>query len=141
MHLNAKVVGRGLATTAAAGLLVMGATAGATASAAAKPEPTATQGAAKVLKDRQTLPGMKSLKGQTAAGRVALKGYAYDGVWSNDMAWGANVRIDSGQYGAYTTCSDGSTRYGPKQGPGYWKFGGNCEGAGHLTDFGVYGSG
>ena len=56
-------------------------------------------------------------------------------------AWGANVRIHSGQYGAYTTCSDGSTRYGPKQGPGYWRFGGNCEGAGHLTDFGAYGSG
>ncbi|MFA1547976.1 hypothetical protein [Actinomadura chokoriensis] len=140
MHTTAKVAGRVLATTAA-GLLAMGVAAGTHASATAKPEPTATQGTTMVLKDRQTLPGKKPLTGKTAAKRVALKGYVTDGVWSTDMAWGAGVRISSGRYGAYTDCSDGSTRYGPKQGPGYWAFGGNCEGAGHLIEGGVYGSG
>lgn len=140
MRITAKTAGRVLAATTA-GLLAVGAAAGTHASAADGPEPAAPQGATKVLKDHQTLPGMKSLEGRAAGKRVVLEGYTYDGVWSNDMAWGAGVRISSGRYGAYTTCSDGSTRYGPKQGPGYWAFGGNCEGAGHLTDFGVYGSG
>ncbi|TDD34160.1 hypothetical protein E1287_17600 [Actinomadura sp. KC06] len=143
MHTTAKAASTVLAT-AAAGLLAlgaMGAAAGADATATAKPEPAATQGTTKVLKDRQTLPGMKSLKGQSASKRIVLKGYTYDSVWHDNMSWSANVRIHSGQYGAYTKCSDGSTRYGPKQGPGYWRFGGNCEGAGHLTGFGVYGEG
>jgi hypothetical protein len=140
MHTTAKVADSLLAATAA-GLLAMGATAGVHASATAKPEPAGTQGTTAVLKDRQTLPGMKSLKDQAASKRIALKGWTADSVWSDTMAWGANVRIHSGQYGALTKCSDGSTRRGPLQGPGYWKFGGNCQGAGHLIDYGVFGSG
>ncbi|WP_176611720.1 hypothetical protein [Actinomadura sp. WMMB 499] len=131
----------GVLATAAAGLLVMGAAADARAAATAKPEPAATHGTTSVLKGHQTLPGMTSLKGKAEGERVALKGWTWDSVWHNRMAWGANVRIYSGQYGAYTQCSDGSTRYGPKQGPGYWQFGGNCYGAGHLTGYGVFGSG
>ncbi|MEV5830513.1 hypothetical protein AB0L25_33600 [Spirillospora sp. NPDC052242] len=140
MHATARAAGGGLAAAVvAAGLLVMGAAA--PGSATAKPEPAATQGAAAVLKGGQTLPGMQSLEGKAASKRIVLKGWEYDGLWANNIAWGANVRIHSGRYGAFTECSDGSTRYGPKQGPGYWQFGGNCHGAGHLTGYGVYGSG
>src|SRR5262245_59493024 len=110
--------------TVAAGLLAMGATASADASAIGAAGPAASQGTPAVLKDRQALSGMKSLKGQTAAKGIARRGWSWDSVWHDSMAWSANVRIFSGQYGAVTECSDGSTRYGPKQGPGYWKFGG-----------------
>ncbi|MFI0367441.1 hypothetical protein ACH35V_06150 [Actinomadura sp. 1N219] len=140
MHTTANAASAVLAT-AAAGLLAMGAASGADATATAKPEPAATQGTTKVLKDGQTLPGMKSLKGQSASKRIVLKDYTWDSVQHDNMSWSGNLRIHSGQYGAYTTCSDGSTRYGPKQDPGYWRFGGNCEGAGHLTEFGAYGEG
>ena len=53
--------------------------------------------------------------------------------------WGADVRITSGEYGAFTTCSGLSTPiYGPLVGPGYWIFGGNCTGHGTLTSAGYY---
>ena len=59
-------------------------------------------------------------------------------TYQDSNRWAANVRVDSGRSGAVTWCSDGSVRYGPAQGPGYWAFGGNCSGAGTLTAFGWY---
>jgi hypothetical protein len=59
-------------------------------------------------------------------------------TYHDSNRWTANVRVDSGRSGAVTRCSDGSVRYGPAQGPGYWIFGGNCSGAGTLTAFGWY---
>ncbi|WP_149263036.1 hypothetical protein [Actinomadura sp. K4S16] len=144
MHTTAKVAGSALAAAVTAGLLAAGAALGthapATAAAAPpKPKPVATKGAAVTTKVAQSLPHT-SLMGRPAK-RIALDGWSADSVWHNSIAWGANVRIYSGRYGAYTRCTDGSVRYGPLQGPGYWKFGGNCLGAGNLTGFGVYGSG
>jgi hypothetical protein len=52
--------------------------------------------------------------------------------------WSANVRVDYGRSGAITRCSDGSVKYGPSQGPGYWIFAGNCYGNGSLTGYGYY---
>lgn len=52
--------------------------------------------------------------------------------------WNANVTVDSGRSGAYTKCSDGSVRYGPAVGAGNWYWGGNCDGAGSITEFGNY---
>ena len=59
-------------------------------------------------------------------------------TYQDSNRWEADVRVDSGRSGAVTWCSDGSVRYGPAQGPGYWIFGGNCSGAGTLTGFGWY---
>jgi hypothetical protein len=143
MHTTAKVAGSALAAAVTAGLLAAGAALGthapASAAAVAPPGPAPTVGAAVTTQAAQSLPHT-SLMGR-AAQRIALDGWSADSVWRNTIAWGANVRIYSGRYGAFTRCSDGSVRYGPRQGPGYWKFGGNCLGAGRLTGFGVYGSG
>ncbi|WP_141578634.1 hypothetical protein [Actinomadura sp. WMMA1423] len=143
MHSTAKVAGSALAAAVTAGLLAAGATVGAhpsaTARAVAPPAPVPTKGAAVTTKAAKSLPHTSLMK--RTATRIALDGWSADHVWHNTVYWTANVRIYSGRYGAYTRCSDGSTRYGPLQGPGYWKFGGNCLGAGSLTGFGVYGSG
>ncbi|WP_067830855.1 hypothetical protein [Actinomadura kijaniata] len=138
----------GVATLSAGALLVIGGIGAASAvapadrAAAATPNPSATPaGGTVVLQGDQSLPGKKSLASQGQAKRLALKGYIADSIWHNNVAWGANVRVTSGSYGAYTTCSNGRTHRGPRQGPGYWIFGGDCRGIGTLVDFGVYGSG
>ncbi|MBW8486438.1 hypothetical protein [Actinomadura parmotrematis] len=127
-----------IATTAllvALGGIAAGAASAAEAAAAPKP-PKPAPGDVKVAKNGADLPGRQSLK----SGGVSSKHVSgVDSVWHNAYEWTANVRIDSGSNGAWTECSDGSVHYGPRVGPGYWKFGGNCYGYGTLTDFGIYG--
>ncbi|MQY06496.1 hypothetical protein [Actinomadura macrotermitis] len=124
--------------TTGAVLAVLGGSAlGIAPAAQAGPAPQPVPGGVKVTKAKASLPGMKSLK--HAAGRRARHVASVDSVRYDSVSWTANVRIDRGSNGAWTKCSDGSLHYGPRVGPGYWRFGGNCSGYGNLVDFGTYG--
>ncbi|MFC0623960.1 hypothetical protein [Kribbella deserti] len=61
-----------------------------------------------------------------SGGPFTAQGGSCDSVGDNGYSWWANCRVNSGHARAITTCSDGTTKYGPWQGVGYWRFGGEC---------------